>query len=297
MVNNKWQNGLPYVGNKRSKVKDILATLPSGDRLIDTFGGGGCVSLHALDSAKYNSVVYNDKRRDIVDLLKTLIEDRPHIDLTKYVTINRKDFLNFRDNRQGSLERAIILLCFSFGNNQKAYLFGRKIEKERLLLTNALFHGNTGTDLDNMYLKSKDIKTIQEKYKFYHEYCYNILLKKPKRLQQLEQLQQLERLQQVRGGVDLNYSCRDYADLNIRKDDIVYCDPPYKNTGYTYDGFDEQRFVDWYSHSCPSKNIFISEYHKLPNTIIVSNLGKKNTFMSNTKRKEELLLKVIKGGN
>lgn len=38
--------GMPYLGSKNSIAEDIIDFLPSGNRLVDLFGGGG--QLHIV---------------------------------------------------------------------------------------------------------------------------------------------------------------------------------------------------------------------------------------------------------
>ena len=294
----KWMCGLPYVGNKSQKAQQIIDLLPSGRRFIDMFGGGGSISLHACNSGKWDEVVYNDRRKTVVNLLKALIKDSPHFDLMKYVYMDRETFYNWRDNMPDSIERTLVLTVWSFSNNMCDYLWGKKIEKEKLQLTRALFWGNTGTKLDDLYLYAKNETSIAGKYKMFHKWRLaemgisshrdHDLLQQLERLQRMQQLQRLERMQQ------LEYSTLDYHDLIIRPDDIVYCDPPYVDTGVDYDGWNPDAFYAWIA-ACPAKQIYISEYTKLPHTEVAFNLGKRCINLTGVgTRRDELLLKVIK---
>ena len=82
--------------------------------------------------------------------------------------------------------------------------------------------------------------------------------------------------------------------MDIKKDAVVYCDPPYSNTKKIYGEFNNKDFDKW-MNELPTNEIYISEYTVLPNTEIVSNLGKKQNFVSTQGdlRKSELLLKYI----
>lgn len=295
--------GLPYVGNKGQKAQQIIDILPSGGRFIDVFGGGGSISLTAASSGKWNAVVYNDRRKTVVNLLKALIEDNPHFDLMKYVYMDRETFYNWRDNQPDSIERTLVLTVWSFSNNMCDYLWGKKIEKEKLQLTRALFFGNTGTKLDDLYSYAKNETSIAGKYKMFHKWRREVmnissrydLLQQLSRLDQLEQLQRLSRLdqlQQLQQLQQLEYSTLDYHDLIIRPDDIVYCDPPYVNTGLDYGGWDPDAFYAWLA-ACPAKQIYISEYTKLPHTDVAFYLGKKHSMTGVGTRREELLLKYV----
>lgn len=295
----KWKRGLPYVGNKGQKAQQIIDLLPAGGRFIDVFGGGGSISLTAVNSGKWDEVIYNDRRKTVVELLRALITDSPHIDLTKYVLITREQFFDWRDNQPDSIERTLVLLCWSFSNNMKYFLWGKKIEAEKQLMTRAIFYGDTGTWYDNLFTVTRNKQSIAEKYTAYHKWWREMMSTRPQRLEQLErlvQLQQLERLEKL-GSLQqlerLEYSTLDYHNLIIRPDDIVYCDPPYVSTSVDYGGWNPDTFYAWLA-VCPAKQIYISEYTKLPHTELAFNLGKKASFTTTGKRPDELLLRYVK---
>lgn len=296
----KWKRGLPYVGNKGQKAEKIIDILPAGNRLIDVFGGGGSISLTAASSGKWNAVVYNDRRKTVVNLLKALVEDNPHLDLMDYVYMDRETFYNWRDNMPDSIERTLVLTVWSFSNGWKSYLWGKKIEKEKLQLTRALFWGDTGTKLDELYSYAKNENSISCKYRLFHKWRLAEMgissHRDQDKLQQLGRLEQLERLQQLKQHKQLNsieYLTLDYRFLNIKNDDIVYCDPPYIGTSKDYGGFDDEAFQRWIA-KCPAKQIYISEYTQLPHTEVAFILGKKISFQAKGNRPEELLLKYVK---
>lgn len=54
--------GFPYKGSKSKIADELIAVMPSGNRFIDLFGGGGAVSHCACLSGKYNSVLYREIR-------------------------------------------------------------------------------------------------------------------------------------------------------------------------------------------------------------------------------------------
>ncbi|WP_173585434.1 DNA adenine methylase, partial [Secundilactobacillus paracollinoides] len=170
------------------------------------------------------------------------------------------------------------------------YLWSKKNEEEKLLLTKALFYGNTGTNLDQLYRYSLNANTISEKYRLFHKWRREQMniSSRYDLLQQLERLQQTVRLQQ------LEYSVKDYRELVIDTDDVVYCDPPYVGTSHNYGGFDHKAFENWYLHECPAKEIYISEYTKLPYTEVAFNFGNKQNFSATGKRRDELLLRVVR---
>lgn len=265
--------------------------LPSGKRLVDVFGGGGSISLHAIDSGKWEQVIYNDRNTSIVNLLKALLTNKNNIDLRRFTVPDRETFFSMRDSKKISLEREIILTCWSFSNNRQDYLFGKKTAYKEIV-SRALFYGDTGTKWDFLYKNCKS-DSIAETYAKYHKEIKLINNNELSgRLQQLEQLQRLQQLERLERLHILNH---DYRNLNITKNDIVYLDPPYIDTGMQYGGFDHAQFHEWYSN-LDNKDIYISEYTQLPNTKIVAKLGKKHSFVASkaSNRKDELLLKVVK---
>lgn len=57
-------------------------------------------------------------------------------------------------------------------------------------------------------------------------------------------------------------SCKSYLDLEIPKDTIIYCDPPYASTTKYRDAFDHDQFWEWCrKQSRADHKVFISEYN------------------------------------
>ena len=60
---------------------------------------------------------------------------------------------------------------------------------------------------------------------------------------------------------DVEFHCCNYWELEIPKNSIIYCDPPYANSTKYKNGFDHQKFWKW----CEQKSnngflVFVSEY-------------------------------------
>ena len=283
----KWMRGIPYQGNKGQKAQQIMDILPSGKRLIDLFGGGGSISLFATQQDKWQQIIYNELNRDIYQMFTEFIINHNQIDLTAFAVPNRERFFDALKKTDRTLADNIILTCWSFSNDRRSFLWGKKNEI-KILVSRALFFGDTGTKYDALYQEASKLTTIGEKYACYHKLRLG-------RLQQLEQLERLQRLQQLQQLERLEVSNKDYMDVPIVKDDVVYCDPPYGNSKDYKDvpEWNSERFHSWYM-SCPAKEIYISEYQQLPDTEIVADLGAKHNFTATGKRKDELLLKVVK---
>jgi site-specific DNA-adenine methylase len=84
-------------------------------------------------------------------------------------------------------------------------------------------------------------------------------LERLQQLQQLERLEQLQRLQQL-GRLErkISFTNKDYREVEIKPNSIIYCDPPYIGTAEYDGGFNHKEFYDWAaSQDCP---VYISEY-------------------------------------
>lgn len=288
-MDNRWQNGIPRIGRKTYKANKILDLIPAGSHLVDVFGGGACVTLHALAKGKWNKITYNELSPHVYRLVDELIFQKKQVDLEKLCFTTREQFkaVLAKPESEYTLEDEIIRLFLSFGYCQRTFLFGKKIFSKKMLATHALLRGDSGTELDKVYDESSKQSTLAGKYAVWRKHFHddNCLqeLEQVGRLQQIESLQQIERLN------------LDYRELKIKPDDIVYCDPPYVGTNTYKDvpPFDEDEFVDWYMN-CPAKEIYISEYQVLPGTELVADLGSKHSFKATATRKNELLLKVVR---
>jgi len=270
-----WKKGLPYVGNKSQKAQKIIEALPQGERLIDAFGGGGSISLHAAVSKRWEQVIYNDKRATVIFLLKALVENDPQINLDLFTHITREQFFDWRDNKPDSIDRTLILLCWSFSNGERSYVWSKDKEQIRLNL------------IQEYIVKGDHSLTITERYKKYLASTHK------ERLNPIARIKQLELIQKTKISLPIIYSNLNYFDLQIEKNDVVYCDPPYLNTKHRYGGFDDYKFYNWLNN-IPTDNIFISERQMLPNTKIFKDLGTKSSFSNNKKVDHELLLKYVK---
>lgn len=284
-MNNRWQNGIPRIGRKTYKANKILDLIPAGSHLVDVFGGGACVTLHALAKGKWDKITYNELSPHVYRLVDELIFQKKQVNLEKLCFTTREQFkaVLAKPESEYTLEDEIIQLFLSFGYCQRVFLFGKKIFQQRMLATRALLYGDSGTELDTVYAESRKQNTLSGKHSVWLKWCRdNGHLEQRRDLKQIESLQQIERKN------------LDYRELKIKPDDIVYCDPPYVGT-HTYDDvppFDEKAFVNWYMN-CPAKEIYISEYQVLPGTELVADLGSRHSFTATATRKNELLLKVV----
>ena len=111
--------GIPYMGSKNRIAKKIIDFLPSGETLVDLFGGGGAIIDCANESNKWEHIIYNELNElPYKCFLKALRGEYKNEDRW----ISRQDFINLKDTDE------YVACCFSFGNNFRNYMYNEKIE-------------------------------------------------------------------------------------------------------------------------------------------------------------------------
>lgn len=122
--------GLPCQGSKNKIAKKILDVLPAVPVLYDVFCGGCAVTHAAMLSGKYQHFVVNDLRGWLPDAFREAInggyahEDR---------WISREDFERLRSTD------AYAVMCYSFGNNCRSYMYAQGLEPYKRALHYAIF--------------------------------------------------------------------------------------------------------------------------------------------------------------
>ena len=115
----------------------------------------------------------------------------------------------------------LISLCWSFSNNGRDYLYAREKERAKFEEHQRRIRGEKNTHSQGT-----------------------------RQCEALERLQALERLEHF----DTSYDA-----VELKNNDVVYCDPPYKNTQkYNSGSFDSDAFWAWCDKS--TTPIFVSEY-------------------------------------
>lgn len=272
--------GIPYMGSKDKICEDIIRIMPPATHFYDLFGGGFSIthSMHVNRPKAFKHFHFNEIKKDIVELIKKAIAGEFNYNVFKPKWVSREEFLK-------NITDPYIRICWSFGNNQKNYLFGPEIEHYKKSMHNAIVF-NDFDDLANkvfghdgfedgydimqrrLFLRSR-IEFFRKNGipNFLHKFLNERQLQQLERLQQLqlleqllrlERLQQLHQLEQLQRLERLSFTSVSYNEVPIENDAVIYCDPPYQGTAEYGIKFDHKKFLDWADSI--SQPVFISEY-------------------------------------
>jgi len=286
--------GLPYMGSKRKLapkiIKKILNDNHNTKYFYDLFGGGGAISFYVANNYLDIKVFYNEYNKGVVELLKKIKKDG----ITKefYNFIDRESFIKNKDKDDwiSGLSKTV----YSFGNNQKTYLYGKDIESHKYLLhkiivDNSIEHlekFNKKYDIKLNLSKKDDIRDRKL------EICGEIkkILKEQnniiRRLIQVEHLDRIKLLENLKNKINfeiLNYS---YDEVEIKTpidETIIYLDPPYKNTGKYQKDIDHNKLKD-YIHSSPY-TIYLSSYENVYDMYLVDEYEHRSSLSAITNNK------------
>lgn len=141
--------GLPYMGSKTKLAERIIDLMPRAEHLYDLFAGGCAIAHCALVKGKYGHVHINDINPMMPQAFVKALnggfdeEDR---------WISREDFFRLKDTDPYAA------LCFSFGSNTMAYIYGKDKEDYKKALHYAIYFNSF--DLSDK-LVGVDLRPIQ----------------------------------------------------------------------------------------------------------------------------------------
>lgn len=247
--------GIPYLGSKDSLIHKLSPLFPSADNFYDLFGGGFSVShfmvLH--HSRKFKRILYNEIKSDVVQLVRDAIDGKYNYKVFKPQWISREEFLAKKDHC------AYTRLLWSFGNNQKHYLFGKETEREKKSLHQAVVFN----EFDDRAIRYLGIRSFPAHLSIRGRrlLCRSKIVERKGELQQLQQLERLE------------LSSRSYDEVQILPNSVIYCDPPYQGTSGYLTSFGHSKFWDWVRKQ--DQPVFVSEYQAPQDIQVVAAFNKK----------------------
>jgi site-specific DNA-adenine methylase len=278
--------GISYLGSKKQIsdeiVKYILRNNPKCRYIYDLFGGGA-ISFCFLQKKAIKKVIYNELNTGVTELFKKIKKDG--ITDEFYQWIDRKTFDKYKNDN--TWFGGLIKTCWSFGCNQKDYLYSKEIEEYKrnchLVIINGVDKLQEITDFCIKFEKTKNIfrKNILKipNDKSYYKKRLNLirqlmeLIKKSdigSKSKQLTSIQHLERVQQLKkisNYINFEIYNKSYNEVEITtpiNETIIYLDPPYENTQQYQDLICYRQLEDYISKS-PYK-IYLSSYEALKGT-------------------------------
>lgn len=265
--------GIPYMGSKQKLVDKLIPFIlkrhPDTTHFYDLFGGGGSVALYAVRKYPKLEVHYNELSTAIGGLLQH-IKDGGEI---PFDFVTRSEFE--RGYTGTDWYAGLLQTCWTFGNNQKSYLYGTPIQDFKEELTHLVMTGAG----DIKYLESFTDEFVAKEYgktvqtriylnpaRYSTPYQRRIVLARQipliGALQHMARLERLKQIQNMAGLSRLHVTAGtgyDEVPINTGKGTVVYCDPPYENTAeYREGGFDHAKFYEW----CMTRDfpVYVSSY-------------------------------------
>ena len=284
--------GLPYMGSKNAIVPYLLNSLPSAENFYDLFAGGCAVTHGAMLTNKWNNFIINDLNGKITQLFLDAINGK-YANETRW--ISREDFFKLKDTEE------YVSLCWSFGNDQRTYMYGEYIEPwkkalhyARVLNDNSILQEmgiiGDGSRIDIKKHEKEYKQKYIEWYKKYYDYdslskVNKIGLENLESLQSLQSLQRLQRLQRLQSLQSLQRYCCSYEEVPIKPNSVVYCDIPYENTAeYKSGAFNHKKFYDWANEQ--TELVIISSYKISDDRFMEIDFIKKASMKNNTNVEE-----------
>lgn len=270
--------GIPYMGSKRKLAKKIvdfiLKNNPNTKYFYDLFGGGGAISFEA--ATRGINVIYNEFNQSIYNFIKYLLQDTNKEWM--YAWVSREDL--FYNLTRTDYYSGFLKTCWSFGNNQKNYLYGLDIEDYIRSIHNYIVY-NIDDNYWYSFLRDKgyDIgvkitfegQIIKERIALFKKW----LKSKGVNNERLYRLIHLERVFNVEEIMDFPYkhnisiSNLSYEQVSLANGGIVYCDIPYIGSqGYSNSLFNGDDFYKWYK--CNSHKVYVSSYRFYDENPVIS---------------------------
>ncbi len=283
---------IPYLGSKAKIAEKLMNEMclanPQADTFIDLFGGGGAMSEEALKRPQFKRVVYNELNTGVANLMRKIQKDGVTPEFYQWVSRDE-----FHAIKNGDCWRAgLIKTVWSFGNNQRGYLYGKDIEAIKKLGHDVVVNRcDVAANLLGVSLDAIESPTVNERrLKFCKE--RKRITKKMNLLEHLTRLQHLEHLERLEHLEVFNQSAFEFDLSKYDKDKtVIYLDPPYQNcdasiskSQYMKDYIENKCNIDHFSSL--GFTVYLSEY-KNPNPELwqeVLNIEKRDTMSKNKSR-------------
>ena len=270
--------GVSYKGSKSRIVEKLVEAIPyvGVDNFYDLFAGGCAVTHKMLLDGRFKHYFANDIDGQALRLFYDGLKGK-YANETRW--ISREDFFNLKNSDP------YVSCCWSFGNNQRDYLYSKSIEPYKKACHYAIVFGDFSL-LKDLYpdvgaacevalsgmwgiherrIKFRsviDCKLAERSNSWLLRLSQENDVDRLESLERLERLQSLERLERLER---FEYSVSDYKDVEIKPNSVIYADIPYISTNTynkkssTSQSFNHDEFYGW----CYKQNelVLISEYY------------------------------------
>ncbi|MDA3932048.1 MAG: DNA adenine methylase [Tenericutes bacterium] len=318
--------GIVYMGSKE-KILDTIDYIFQREYqkkyFIDLFAGGFSVSGFALQRTKFE-VISNDINPYVMGLHREILSGGQDLEQVKYDWISREHFEAVRDNPEkfDNWYVGYVLNVWSFGCNQKDYLYAKDLENDKKALHHAivfndftLINGNLifeGLNIPET-ITTVDFKKYPNTKRLAFMNCFKSFIKRQEGYTSYEQLRRMEQMENLSQMIHLGVIKRNITHLDrlclfemdwkelyngldqngILNDAVIYCDPPYEDTKQYQFGedFNYEEFWEWFRNSPHA--IYVSSY-KAPEDIQPINFALKQVNLDNGNRSNERITKKKK---
>lgn len=143
--------GLPMMGSKSKIAEELLAVLPPAHNFVDLCFGGGALTHCAMLSGKYKHFIVNDITRYGIELFCDALDGK-YANETRW--ISREEFFEKKE------EDPYIRICWSFGCDQRTYLYSREIEDYKRCFHLAVVNGDYAPMLERYGLDFSELDSM-----------------------------------------------------------------------------------------------------------------------------------------
>lgn len=308
--------GIVYMGSKEKilhLIKYVLERHYEDTYFIDLFAGGFSVSSYTLHKSKMK-VIANDLNKYVIGLYNEILDGGENLEQARYDWISREKFEDVRDNSDKYPDWYVgyVLNVWSFGCNQKDYLYAKDMQDNKKAMHDAIVFSDT----DELYrllngliipqnILEIDYKKHKKKRTSVMEYIKRHIGEENEdpRYGHLEHLVQTEHLSAVSSLIPyskrLELHNKDWRELyeslpeEILSNAVIYCDPPYEDTKQYQVGksFNYEEFWQWF-RTCPYP-VYVSSY-KAPDDIEPLNFAYKAQLLDNGHKGDDKPKKIVK---
>ena len=158
--------GMAYQGNKNFIAKELIARLPSGNRFVDLFGGGGAMTHIASLSNKYNELYYNEISYPIFKTFSDIFSGNLFTpDRVEHWVTKEEYDENYKND-------GFLQVVWSFAGNQCSYIYSDEVAPYKKALHYAFYYKDFSllrefgihTDFINKHLILVKMKEWGQKY-------------------------------------------------------------------------------------------------------------------------------------